>query len=590
MNHPPHHHLPHGAPGLPPPGRFPGPGGPPSPFINGPPPHQPIHGGPPGVGVGGAHFGAPPPPPPPGFMPPNMLPPGWTEHKAPDGMAYFYNAATGSSSWVRPTLQPSMAQPGMPGMGIPPPPGMSSYPPTQQPLYPPGVAPPPGFAPPVVAAPGPIAQADDSGKETNLDNTFFYNKETKVSIWIPTPELEAILVKMGQIATEKAEAEKKARDEEQERLQALKRPFETVAGGQGDVDKRFRDDAGQEPQGTEMTEDDVAWQLAAMEEIMGDQDQDQNMSSQDEYEDGDEDEEDKSAMQERLRVLQGSSAARAAANLEIIPENIQEREMAFLDMMRERGVTQFDTVDVALGKVERDPRYRLIPDKKDKTALFESYCVIRAREIKEVREKEEQEKEGEEPDRKTKDKHSSSSRNSKSHTTSSSSTSASKTSNKPEDVYRRLMEEYTTKTSTWLDFMTKYRVDPRFLGLKPGSLRESVFRQYLSDLKKGIIQPPSKSRSESSSDKDKRSLSSSSHSRSSLTKYKATDAEIDEFMSLLKETKKDILYEHKNSSSVEWRKIKKLIDRDRRYDAVGSSTERELLFRKYADRVIQRRD
>ncbi|KAF9906895.1 transcription elongation regulator [Linnemannia zychae] len=482
----------------------------------------------------------------------------------------------------------------------------------------PGVAPPPGFDPASVAAPGSVSKADDSGKgkkgkkpkkekavkktrildspwfivETNLENTFFYNKETKVSIWIPTPELEAILVKMGQIATEEAEAERKAKDtEEQERLQALKRPFETDAGGQGDGDKRSRNDAGQEPQGTEMTEDDVAWQLAAMEEMMGDQDQDQHMDSQDDYDDDNEDEEDDSAIQERLQLLQGSSAARAAANLEIIPENIQEREMAFLDMMRERGVTQFDTVDMALGKVERDPRNRLIPDKKDKMALFDSFCVIRARETKEAREKEEQEKEKEERDRKTKDKHSSSTRDSKSHTTSSSSsTSASKTSNKPEEVYRRLVEEYTTKTSTWLDFMTKYRVDPRFLGLKPGSLRESVFRQYLSDLKKGIIQPLSKSRSESSSDKDKRSSSSSSHSRSSSIKYKATDAEIDEFMSLLKETKKDILYEHKNSSSVEWRKIKKLIDRDRRYDAVGSSTERELLFRKYADRVIQRRD
>ncbi|KAF8947783.1 transcription elongation regulator [Haplosporangium gracile] len=486
---------------------------------------------------------------------------------------------------------------------------MSGYPLSQQPLYPPGLAPPPGSVP--------VSQTsiDDTGKgkkgkkpkkekavkktrilespwfivETNLENTFFYNKETKVSIWIPTPELEVVLAKMGQEATEKIEAERKARDaEEQERLQALKRPFETDAVGQRDGDKRSRNDP--ESQGTEMTEDDVAWQLAAMEETMEGQDQDQHMASQDEYDD-DEDDEDDKEVQERLQMLQGSSASRAAASLEISPDNIQEREKAFLDMMRERGVTQFDTIEMALGKMERDPRYRLIPDQKDKAALFDSFCVIRAREIKDAREKKEQQEEkGEkEQDRKTQDKHLTlSSRDSKSHTTtSSSSSSASKTSDKPEDVYRRLMENYTTKSSTWLDFMTKYRVDPRFLGLKPGSLRESTFRQYLSDLKKGIIQPPSKS---SSSDKDKRSSSSSSHSRSSSTKYKATDAEIDEFMSLLKETKKDILYEHKNSSSVEWRKIKKLIDRDRRYDAVGSSTERELLFRKYADRVIQRRD
>lgn len=86
--------------------------------------------------------------------------------------------------------------------------------------------------------------------ETNLENTFFYNKESKVSIWVPTPELEIILAKMGQEATEKIEAERRARDaEEQERLQALKRPFETDTGGQGDGDKRLRN--GTEPQGTE---------------------------------------------------------------------------------------------------------------------------------------------------------------------------------------------------------------------------------------------------------------------------------------------------------------------------------------------------
>ncbi|KAF9097143.1 transcription elongation regulator [Mortierella sp. GBA35] len=607
---------------MPPPGRFPGPGGPGGPplqFINGPPPphlqHIPGPGGPPGAPPG-APFG---PPPPPGFLPPNLLPPGWTEHKAPDGMSYYYNAASGQSSWVRPTMQPAaLAPPPLSGSGIPPPPGMPGYPPAQQPLYPPGLAPPgSGLAAPIAP---PASTTADSGKgkkgkkpkkekavkktrileshwfivETNHDNTYFYNKETKISIWIPTPELEVVLAKMGQEATEKIESERRARDaEEQERLQALKRPHEAEAGQDGD--KRLRNDAGQE--GTEMTEDDVAWQLAAMEEMMGDQDQDQQMASQDEYDDDDDDEVN-SAMQERLRLLQGSlssTSAHAAAYMEISPDNIQEREMAFLEMMRERGVTQFDTVEMALGKVERDPRYRLIPDQKDKTTLFDSFCVIRAREIKEAREKEEQEKgqsESEGQDGRSKDRHSTS-RDSKTHTiisSSSTSTSASKSSNKPEDVYRRLVEEYTTKTSTWLDFMTKYRVDPRFLSLKPGSLRETVFRQYLSDLKKGIIQPPKSSRSNHSSDKDKDKDKRSSSSRSSSTKYKATDAEVDEFMSLLKETKKDILYEHKNSSSVEWRKIKKLIDRDRRYDAVGSSTERELLFRKYADRVIQRRD
>ncbi|KAG0306928.1 transcription elongation regulator [Dissophora globulifera] len=589
------------------------------------PPHFSSHpGGPlghPMPGPTGAAF-APPPP----FHQPNWLPPGWTEHKAPDGMSYYYNAASGQSSWIRPTMTLPAGAPGFappqPPPGVlqpmgPPiqqlPPGVPGYLVNQQPLYPPGVAPPPSTAPTTSSETGKGKKGKKVKKEkavkktqvlespwfivvTNLDNTFFFNKETKVSIWAPTSELEAVLAKMGQIETDRLEAEQKARyAEEQERLQMLKRPNDDSTNGQDVTEKRSRNETDAANAGTEMTEDDVAWQLAAMEDMMdADQDQDQHMQSQDEDDDDDEDDE---AVKERLRMIQGSSASLpqhsapiSASNLAILPDNIQEREMAFLDMMRDRGVTQFDTWEKAMAKIERDPRMYLIPDKKDRQELFESFCVIRAREIKEAKDKETKGKEakdkGGERNKRDEDRHS---RESKSHSTSSPS-SSSHSSSKPEDVYRRLVEEYTTKTSTWLDFMTKYRVDPRFLGLKPGSLRESIFRQYLADLKKGIVKP--KSSRSYSPEREKRSSSASrSSSRSSSSKkYKATQAEIDEFTSLLKETKKDILYEHKNSSSVEWRKIKKLIDRDRRYDAVGSSTEREQLFREYADRVIQRRD
>ncbi|KAF9950441.1 transcription elongation regulator [Mortierella alpina] len=595
--------------------------------MQGRPPGPPFYSGPPGAHPGQLIPGPPGPfgphHPQGPFPPPPLLPPGWTEHKAPDGMAYYYNAASGQSSWVRPTMPPPI--PGhMPPPGtVPPPPGVPAFAMNQQhqPMYPPGVAPPPttGLAPPAIPATS-SASTEDSGKSkkskkvkkekavkktqildtpwfivtTNLENTFFYNKETKASIWVPTRELEIVLAKMGQVATERLEAERRAKEEEeQERLRALKRPNEAADAGQ-EGEKRSKNDSEAANAGTEMTEDDVAWQLAAMEGMMGDQDEDQHMDSQDESED-----EDDEAVHARLRVLQGSAssttssqAARLAAAspaLEILPDNIQEREMAFMDMMRDRGVTQFDTWEKAMSRIEIDPRIRLIPNSKDRQALFDSFCLIRAQEIKDAKEKEARKvQEGS-----AKDSEKKQSRDSKS--TSVSATSSS--SSKPEDVYRRLVEDYTTKTSTWLDFMTKYRIDPRFLGLKPGSLRESIFRQYLSDLKKGIIQPKTRSRSsERSKDKDRRRDRSRDKSRdksskgSSSRSYKATKEEIEEFMSLLKETKKDILHEHKHSSSVEWRKIKKSIDRDRRYEAVGSSTEREKLFREYADRVIQRRD
>ncbi|KAG0057770.1 transcription elongation regulator [Gryganskiella cystojenkinii] len=541
-----------------------------------------------------------------------LLPPGWTEHKAPDGMSYFYNASTGTSSWVRPTPTP---MPVGGGPGIPPPPGFL---PGQQQQLPPGVMIPPPIASDLTAA----SKDDPSGKSkkskkvkkekavkkvqvmdspwfivtTSQDNTFYYNKETKTSIWIPTAELDVVLTKMGQIETEKlkAEAEKIAK-EERDRLAAanLKRAHDETLFRETD-EKRSRVE---EQAGTEMTEDDVAWQLAQMEDMMNDQnqDQDQEMESQDEDEDSDEDM-DVQARLQMLQTLGGSqSLASSTGRLEISPDNIQEREMLFLNMMRERGVTQFDTWDRAFSKIERDPRLYAIPDKKAREDLFESYCAIRVRELREAKEKKAKEirEEEESKDSSSKGKsgkESLSSSLSKSHERAKAESSSTSMS-KPEAVYRKLMEDYTTKTSTWLDFMTKYRLDPRFLTLKPGSLRESIFRKYLSDLKKGILPTTKSLTSSSSTSDDKKRSSSSSHSSSSSSKkYKATKEEIDEFMSLLRETKKDILYEHKHSSSVEWKKIKRAIDRDRRYDAVGSSTEREMLFREYADKVIQRRD
>lgn len=55
-----------------------------------------------------------------------ILPSGWTEHCAPNGLLYYYNATTGQSTWERPIMAP------------PPPPTMGS---------PPGLLQPPGFQP-----------------------------------------------------------------------------------------------------------------------------------------------------------------------------------------------------------------------------------------------------------------------------------------------------------------------------------------------------------------------------------------------------------------------------------------------------------
>ncbi|KAG0238334.1 transcription elongation regulator [Actinomortierella wolfii] len=515
---------------------------------------------------GPPHAGAPvvPPPLPP---PPGWLPPGWSEHRAPNGTPYYYNAATGQSSWVRPVMPSPPPGGGPPGMFMPPPPGMGGPPPHGMLMTPPHGGPPSATGDATPSQPGSVdmgnTQATDKGKKkagkvkkekaikktqiletpwfivvTNLDNTFFYNKETKASLWVPTPELEKALAQMGEAETEKLR--KKMEEEEEEARK--KREAET--------------------QGTEMTEEDVAWQLAMMEQEGGDMGEDEEDESSDDEQ-----------MKERLRQLQGlgpskpgggTSATVAGSSIAAKYTTQEEKEQAFMAMLRERGVTQFDTWSKVLERTEGDVRMLLIPDKKVRQDLFESFCVIRAKEVEEEKKKQEEAASKEKGGDKTK-------------------VESESQPSRPENDYKRLMEEYTTVNSTWLDFYTKFRTDPRFLALKPGSLREKLFRQYLSDLKKGNIKPKNEKVSSSSS-ADRSSRSSSDR------KYKATKEEIEEFMSLLKEIRRDILYDHKKYGKVEWRSLKKLIDRDRRYDAVGSSTEREWIFEDYADKVIRGKD
>lgn len=77
---------------------------------------------------------------------------------------------------------------------------------------------------------------------TSRDNTFFYNKETKTSIWVPTPELEIVLAKMGQAETDRLRLEaEKAVKEAQEQEMERKRPLDAR---EGTADKRAKPDDG----------------------------------------------------------------------------------------------------------------------------------------------------------------------------------------------------------------------------------------------------------------------------------------------------------------------------------------------------------
>ncbi|GAA6063682.1 hypothetical protein JCM10212_003349 [Sporobolomyces blumeae] len=198
-------------------------------------------------GQGSEPPGPPAPPPPAGFGPGSFvplppLPPGWTQHRAPGGQAYYFNPTTNVSTYVRPL-------PTAPPPPPPPPPGFAIAPggipsPVGFPLNGGGV---PGqFAPPLHfgGGGGGGGGTDKKGKKdkdkkekpkdkvaiegtpwirvtTNKGNVFYNHKETKESVWTVPDEIkgqvEALEERERRDKEERDKEERGRREQEEER-------------------------------------------------------------------------------------------------------------------------------------------------------------------------------------------------------------------------------------------------------------------------------------------------------------------------------------------------------------------------------------
>lgn len=114
----------------------------------------------------------------------------------------------------------------------------------------------------------------------------------------------------------------------------------------------------------------------------------------------------------------------------------------------------------------------------------------------------------------------------------------------PKDLYQELLDTETTHRTHWDDFKHKFRKDIRFMSVSEAKERERLFRDHVQRLR------------------DRRAA-----------EEKRVEAE---YLELLRETR-----EIRKDSS--WRKLKRLLEEDPRYEAVSSSTRREDLFRDYLD-------
>lgn len=196
---------------------------------------------------------------------------------------------------------------------------------------------------------------------------------------------------------------------------------------------------------------------------------------------------------------------RAARERAQIP--LEQRIKTFRDMLVEKEVSAFSTWEKELHKIVFDSRYLLLTSKERKQ-VFEKY-------IKERAEEERKEK-------------------------------AAAIKRKKEEFRELLKEANITSKSSFNDFATRHCKDDRFKAIEKMRDRESLFNDFIDDMRK---------REKEDKNKEKEKLKK-------------------DYTSLLKEAK----YLHRNSS---WSESKKLLENDSRYKAVDSSSKREDWFRDY---------
>lgn len=188
---------------------------------------------------------------------------------------------------------------------------------------------------------------------------------------------------------------------------------------------------------------------------------------------------------------------------------LEQRIQQFRDLLTEKEVSAYSTWEKELQKIVFDPRYLLLTSKERK-AVFEKYVRERA-------------------DQESKEK--------------------SAALKKKKEEFRELLKEAVPSNPklapSFAELASKYARDERFKGVEKTKDRESIYNDYLSDLRRQLDK-----QDEAKHDKKKN------------------------FYAMLKEIK----HLHRHSS---WSETKKLIESDSRYKAIDSSSKREDYFRDY---------
>ncbi|KAJ3016064.1 transcription elongation regulator [Thoreauomyces humboldtii] len=278
---------------------------------------------------------APSPPPPAQFA---QHPPLWTQHRDAAGRAYFHNAMTKESRWDQP-----------PDFRAPPPP--------PPPFFAGGAQPLPFHVPPVVQQAPAAAEAKEhvlamkiipstpwSIVLTNCEHEFFYNADTRESLWDMPDDLGELMgqliveaMGMGDDVVEELVQEQSDGDGEQ--------PPETSRGRSEDADAVH---PGEKRKAANDPESASNGKRARVEDVPS-----QN------------------------KPLPGSADASPA----------EDGTAEFLNLLREADVSPYTTWEKELPKIIDDPRYGVLATLKERKSVFDQYCIARVSELREAKAK-----------------------------------------------------------------------------------------------------------------------------------------------------------------------------------------------------------
>ncbi|TFK43547.1 Hsp90 protein-domain-containing protein [Crucibulum laeve] len=289
---------------------------------------------------------------PPAAVPRPLLPLGWTEHIAPGGQVYYYNAQTTESTYMRPL------------------PSFPTYPAVQ--------------SQPAKKKEKPLIKTPIPGTEwlrvtTTEGNTFYSHKLKKQSIWTVPEEIKDAIAAL--------EAQEHARETEQSQK------AEAIAA------KKTKElDKGKRKAEEVIPVDEVVITKKAK---VGDEEEDNDDAESDSSEEEEwqreaaiqlaqEAEEEKIRREEENKRLKEAEVeaekSRTAALINMparVELSIDEAKALFKTLLREKDINPLHPWDTALPKFVSDPRYVLLPSVTARREAFDEYCRDRARELRE---------------------------------------------------------------------------------------------------------------------------------------------------------------------------------------------------------------